>query len=143
MDELHCSTIVLMNHMETVFQDLPFYCTKKVPKKPQYFFLTFFHRGGTHILVLAQALIYIKKLCPLLKKTYCLYSLKMFHQCLSVAAEAPLRTRNGCMQFIPNRKIITVKRMSKHAKVFVVSCCGFYLCVKRFKSSTGKRIVRY
>ena len=30
--ELHRSTIDHMNHLEPMFQDLPFYCTKKVPK---------------------------------------------------------------------------------------------------------------
>ena len=37
-DELHCSKIVHMNHMEHMFQDLPFYCTKKVPKNHNHFF---------------------------------------------------------------------------------------------------------
>ena len=37
-DELHFSTIVHMNHMEHMFQDLPFYCTKKVPKNHNNFF---------------------------------------------------------------------------------------------------------
>ena len=37
-DELHCSTIVPMNHMELMFQDLSFYCTKKVPKNHKQFF---------------------------------------------------------------------------------------------------------
>ena len=31
-DELHRSPTVHMNHMKPIFQDLPFYCTKKVPK---------------------------------------------------------------------------------------------------------------
>ena len=56
-NELHCSTIVHMNHMEHMFQDLPFYCTKKVPKNYNHFF-HFSHGGGTHFLVLAQTLIY-------------------------------------------------------------------------------------
>ena len=56
-DELHCSTIVYMNHMEDMFQDLPFYCTNKVPKNHNQFF-HFRHGGGTHFLVLAQTLIY-------------------------------------------------------------------------------------
>ena len=30
--DLHCFTIVHMNHTEHMFQDLPFYCTKNVPK---------------------------------------------------------------------------------------------------------------
>ena len=55
-DELHCSTIVPMNHMEHMFQDLPFYCTKKVPKNHNQFF-HFHHGGGTYFLVLAQTLI--------------------------------------------------------------------------------------
>ena len=46
-----------MNHMEYMFQDLPFYCTKKVPKNHNHFF-HFRHGGGTHFLVLAQTLIY-------------------------------------------------------------------------------------
>ena len=37
-DELHCSTIVHMNHMEHMFQDLLFYGTKKVPKNHIQFF---------------------------------------------------------------------------------------------------------
>ena len=44
-EELYCSTIVHMNHMEPMFQDLP----------------NFFHfrpGGRTHFLVLAQILIY-------------------------------------------------------------------------------------
>ena len=56
-DELHCSTIVHMNHMEHMFQDLTFYCTKKVTKNHNHFF-HFCHGGGTHFLVLAQTLIY-------------------------------------------------------------------------------------
>ena len=51
-DELHCYTIVHMNHMEHMFQDLPFYCTKKVPKYHNHFF-HFCHGGGTHFLLLA------------------------------------------------------------------------------------------
>ena len=43
---------------------------------------------------------YSTKLCPSLKKMYSLYSLWMFPLCLSVASEAPLRTRKGCMQLI-------------------------------------------
>ena len=56
-DELHCSTIVHMSHMEHIFQDLPFYCTEKVPKNHNQFF-HFRHGGGTQLLVLAQTLIY-------------------------------------------------------------------------------------
>ena len=56
-DELHFSTIVRMNHMEQIFQDLPFYCTKKVRKNHNNF-LHFCHGPGTHFLVLAQTLIY-------------------------------------------------------------------------------------
>ena len=41
VDELHCSTIVHMNHMEHMFQDLSFYCTKMVPKKNTINFFTF------------------------------------------------------------------------------------------------------
>ena len=37
-DELHFSTKVHMNHMEDMFQDLSFYCTKKVTKKKIIFF---------------------------------------------------------------------------------------------------------
>ena len=37
-EELLCSPIVHMNHMESMFQDLPFYCTKKVPKIHNNFF---------------------------------------------------------------------------------------------------------
>ena len=43
--------------MEPMFQDLPFCCTKKVPKNHNIFF-HFCHGGGTHFLVLAQTLIY-------------------------------------------------------------------------------------
>ena len=57
-DELDCSKIAHMNHMEHMFQDLPFYCTNKVPKNHNQFF-HFCHGGGTHLLVLAQTLIYI------------------------------------------------------------------------------------
>ena len=56
-DELLCSPIVVMNHLEPMVQDLPFYCTKKVPKIHNQFF-HFCHGGGTHFLVLAQTLIY-------------------------------------------------------------------------------------
>ena len=55
-DELHCSTIVHMNHTEHMFEDLPFYCTKKFPKTTIIFF-QFSHWGGTHFLVFAQTLI--------------------------------------------------------------------------------------
>ena len=48
--------IVNMNHMKLIFQDLPFYCTKKVTKK-HYQFCHFCHEGGTHLLVLALTLI--------------------------------------------------------------------------------------
>ena len=58
-DELHCSTIVHMNHMKHMFQDLPFYCTKKVPKNHKHFF-HFRQRAGTHFLVLGQTLIYVQ-----------------------------------------------------------------------------------
>ena len=54
-DELHCSQIVHMNRMEPIFQDLPFYCTKKVPKIHNKF-CHFRHGGGTHFLVLALTL---------------------------------------------------------------------------------------
>ena len=37
-DELHCSTMVHMNRMEHMFQDIPFYCTKKVPRNHNQFF---------------------------------------------------------------------------------------------------------
>ena len=43
---------------------------------------------------------YSTKRCLSLKKMYSLYSLWMFPHCLSVASEAPLRTRKGCMQLI-------------------------------------------
>ena len=46
-----------MNHIEHMFKDLPFYCTKKVPKHNNKFF-DFRHGSGTHFLVLAQTLIY-------------------------------------------------------------------------------------
>ena len=55
--ELHCWTIVHMNHMKHIFQDLPFYCTNKVPKNHNQLF-HFCHGGGTHFLVLAQTLIH-------------------------------------------------------------------------------------
>ena len=51
-DEVYCSLIVYMNRMETIFQDLPFWCTKEVPKNHNKLF-HFRHRGGTHFLVLA------------------------------------------------------------------------------------------
>ena len=57
-DELRCSTIVHKNPMEHMFLDLPFSCTKKVPKNHNYIFSRFRHGGGTHYLVLAQTLIY-------------------------------------------------------------------------------------
>ena len=38
IDELHCSTIVHMNHIEHMFKDLPFLLHQQGPKKPQYFF---------------------------------------------------------------------------------------------------------
>ena len=60
-DVLHCSRIVHMNHTEHTFQYLPVDCTNKVPKNHNYFF-HFCHGGGTHLLVLAQTLIYLKKL---------------------------------------------------------------------------------
>ena len=56
-DELYYSPIVYMNRMEPMFQDLPFCCTKKVPKNHNNFF-HFRHVGGTHFLVVAQTLIY-------------------------------------------------------------------------------------
>ena len=56
-DELLGSTIVYMNHMEHMFQDLPLHCTKKVPKNHNQF-VHFRHGGGTHFLVLAQTLMY-------------------------------------------------------------------------------------
>ena len=59
-DELHCSTIVHMNHMKHMFQDLPFYCTKKVPKNHNQFF-HLRQGGGTHFLVLAHTLIYMDR----------------------------------------------------------------------------------
>ena len=61
-DELHCSTIVHINHMKHMFQDLSFYCTKKVPKKHNQFF-HFCRGGGTHFLVLAHTLMYIFWCC--------------------------------------------------------------------------------
>ena len=57
-DELYCSPIVNMNCTETMFQDLPFCCTKKVPKNHNQLF-HFRHGGGTTFLVLAQPLIYL------------------------------------------------------------------------------------
>ena len=56
-NKLHCSTIVNMNQSEHMFQDLPFYCTKKVPKNHNQY-CHFCHGGETHFLVLAQTLIY-------------------------------------------------------------------------------------
>ena len=35
--ELHCPSIVHMSHMEPIFQDLHFYCTKKIPKNHNQF----------------------------------------------------------------------------------------------------------
>ena len=58
-EELHCSTIAHMNHMEHMFQDLSFYCTKKVPKNHNHFF-QLRHGGGTNFLVLAHTLIYVQ-----------------------------------------------------------------------------------
>ena len=43
---------------------------------------------------------YSTKWCLSLKKMYSLYILWMFPNCLSVAPEAPLRTRKGCMQLL-------------------------------------------
>ena len=43
---------------------------------------------------------YCTKWCLSLKNMYSLYSLWMFPHCPSVASEAPLRTRKGCMQLI-------------------------------------------
>ena len=43
---------------------------------------------------------YTTKWCFSLKKMYSLYSLWMFPHRLSVASEAPLGTRKGCMQLI-------------------------------------------
>ena len=37
-DELHCSTIVHMNHMEHMFQDLPFLLHQEGPQTPQSIF---------------------------------------------------------------------------------------------------------
>ena len=62
-DELHSSTIVHMNHMENMFQDLPFLLHQEGPKKPQSIF-SLLSRGGTHFLVLAQTLIYIMVISP-------------------------------------------------------------------------------
>ena len=44
-----------MNRMDPMFQDLPFCCTKKVPKNHNKLF-HFRHGGGIHFLVLAQTL---------------------------------------------------------------------------------------
>ena len=33
-DQLYCSPIVHINHIEPIFQGPPFYCTKKVPRNP-------------------------------------------------------------------------------------------------------------
>ena len=80
-DELHCSTIVHINPMEHMFQDLPFYCIKKVPKN-HYQFFHFRHGGGTHFLVLAQTLIYnsetnvLSLLCH--KESFCNWSIGRF-----------------------------------------------------------------
>ena len=54
---LYCSPKVYMKHLEPLFQDLPFCCTKKVPKnhnQPVHFC----QGGGTHFLVLAQTMIW-------------------------------------------------------------------------------------
>ena len=56
-DELHCSKIVHMNHMEHMFQDLPFLLHQEGPKNHNNFF-QFRHGVGIHFLVLAQTLIY-------------------------------------------------------------------------------------
>ena len=56
-DELHCSTIVHINHMEPMFQDLPFIAPRSSPKNLNKFF-DFCHGVGTRFLVLAHILIY-------------------------------------------------------------------------------------
>ena len=40
-DELHCSTLVHMNHMKHMFHDLPLLLHQEGPKTPQSFFFTF------------------------------------------------------------------------------------------------------
>ena len=55
-DEVHCSPIFFMIRLVFIFQDLIFYCTKKVPKNHNQFWY-FRHGGETHFLVLAQTLI--------------------------------------------------------------------------------------
>ena len=45
-----------MNHMDPIFQNLYFYCTKKVPTKHNNL-CPFPHRGETHFQVFAQTLI--------------------------------------------------------------------------------------
>ena len=69
-DELHCSTIVHMNHMKRLFQNLSFYCTKKVPKNRNNFFY-FRHGVGTHFLVLVQTLIYLTLNFVFIYVTFC------------------------------------------------------------------------
>ena len=56
--ELYCSTIVHLNQMEHMFQDLPFLWHQESTKNHNHF-CHFCHGGGTHFLVLAQTLIYI------------------------------------------------------------------------------------
>ena len=54
---LHSSPLVYMDHTKLIFQNILLYCTKKVAENHNNFF--HFRRGGeTHLLVLAQTLIY-------------------------------------------------------------------------------------
>ena len=55
-DVLHSSPIVYMDRTEPIFQDLLWYCTKKVQKNLNKFF-HFRHGDETHLLVLAKTLI--------------------------------------------------------------------------------------
>ena len=48
-DELHCSPIVHVDHMEPIFQDLPIDFTKKVQQNHSQF-CHFCHGGGIHFL---------------------------------------------------------------------------------------------
>ena len=57
--DLHCSSVVHMNHMEPNFPDLPLYCTNKVLKNHNQF-CHFFHRDETHFMVHSHTLIYRK-----------------------------------------------------------------------------------
>ena len=57
-EEQQFSPIDHMNHMKIIFQDQPFYCTKKVQQNHNKRY-NFCQRVGTPFLVLAQTLIYV------------------------------------------------------------------------------------